>query len=219
MRHDLGSVETPGVLVPAIPADIGARTQRRRILEGMVKACAKKTFATATIADIVAGAGVSRATFYRHFSDKRECFGAAIDSFAEELKTAVVVASAGAASRPDTIQKAIATLLRLLAANPAQAKLLLIDAPIVDPSITLGHRELVVSGLSAQWAAFADEAGREQARPDFRTSFGRAHVLVASCIAAGRTKELPSLLPDLVYVALLLLVDQEEAVAQAELAR
>lgn len=184
----------------------------------MVKACARKTFATMTIADIVSQAGVSRATFYRHFSGKRECFGAAIDSFTEELKGAVMAAQAGADSPSETIRVAIAAVLELLAANPAHAKLLLIEAPIVDPSITLGHRALVVTALNAGWAAFS-ETREDLTPPDFRTSFGRAHVLVASHIAAGRAKALPGLLPDLVYVALLLLVDQEEALAQAELAR
>lgn len=219
MGHDLDSVETRGVLVPEIPSDIGARNQRRRILQGMVRVCAKKTFATTTIADIVGHAGVSRATFYRHFRNKRECFDAAVDSFADELKEVALAAQDDADSHPEAIRRSIAAILRLLAANPEPAKLLLIDAPIVDPSITLGHRESVVAALSAQWAAFAKGSEQEQAFPDFRTSFGRAHVLVASRIAAGRIRELPSVLPDLVYVAMLPFVDQEEALAQAELAR
>lgn len=88
MRHEIGSIGEPGVLMPTVPADIGARLQRQRILDGMAASCAEKTFAKTTIGDIVERAAISRATFYKHFANKEECFEAAVEQFVEELEEA-----------------------------------------------------------------------------------------------------------------------------------
>ena len=63
---------TRETLPPAPPS------QRSRILDSIVSCCAEKTYAETTIADIVARACVSRTTFYKLFSDKRDCFDAAV---------------------------------------------------------------------------------------------------------------------------------------------
>ncbi len=46
---------------------------RLRLLEGMSVAVARKGYADVTIADVVAEAGVSKRTFYEHFSSKQDC--------------------------------------------------------------------------------------------------------------------------------------------------
>lgn len=53
--------------------DIEVHEHRRRLLEGMAHAVAAKGYGDTTIADIVREAGVSRRTFYEHFSTKSEC--------------------------------------------------------------------------------------------------------------------------------------------------
>jgi AcrR family transcriptional regulator len=40
-------------------------SQRDRLLEAMIAAVAEKGYGATTVADVIAGAGVSRATFYR----------------------------------------------------------------------------------------------------------------------------------------------------------
>lgn len=46
---------------------------RHRLLEGMTLAVARKGYAAVTISDVVAEAGVSKRTFYEHFSSKEDC--------------------------------------------------------------------------------------------------------------------------------------------------
>jgi AcrR family transcriptional regulator len=46
---------------------------RRRLLDAMAHAVARKGFAETTIADLASEARVSRRTFYEHFADKAEC--------------------------------------------------------------------------------------------------------------------------------------------------
>jgi AcrR family transcriptional regulator len=49
-------------------------SQRKRLLNGMTKAVAKRGYTQATVAQAIAYAGVSRSTFYEHFADKQDCF-------------------------------------------------------------------------------------------------------------------------------------------------
>ncbi len=212
MERESGSARQSNVLTPSVPRDIGIRSQRQRILDAMAIVVAEKTFSAATIADIVGQASISRATFYKHFVDKRECFDAAARSFVAELQEAAIGAQRSAESRPDAIRRAIAAILEQLAAKPSYANLVLINAPILEPGIVRDHRELAVEGLKAQWGA---GKGGRQAGADARIAFGRAHVLIADYLVADRADQLPELLPEISYVMLLPFVGHREALSQA----
>lgn len=216
MGNRRGSVSPPLVLRPRVPLDIGARLQRQRILDAMAESCAERAFAGVTIADVVARARTSRATFYKHFGDKRECFEAAVNHFVERIGAAIGEACADADPWPDRLRRAAGAVLRELAAEPAYAKLLVIDAVAVDPAL-----------IDRRWRMLIDVLGmgQEGMRPDsrttaaLRTAFGRAQVLVANELVAGRAAQLPELAPEVVFVALLPLLGAKEALKQAKLAR
>src|SRR4051795_2217185 len=72
--------------------DVVLASQRGRMLGAMADAVAGKGFAATTVADVVAGAGVSRKTFYEHFRDKEECFLAAYDTGVDLVLDAIVAA-------------------------------------------------------------------------------------------------------------------------------
>ena len=73
-----------------------AASQRTRLLEAVGRAVADKGYAAATIDDIVRDAGVSKKTFYEHFSDKLDCFLAAYEAASDELLEHVRAAQEGA---------------------------------------------------------------------------------------------------------------------------
>jgi len=200
------------VLTPSVPRDIGIRSQRQRILDAMAAVVADKTFSAATIADIVGQASISRATFYKHFVDKRECFDTAAISFVAELKETASEVQAAAESRPEVIRLAIAAILAQLTARPSYANLVLINAPMLEPGIVADHRELAVEALQAQWDASRMETS---AGADASIAFSRAHVLIADYLVTDRAELLPELLPEISYIMLLPFVGHEEALAQA----
>jgi AcrR family transcriptional regulator len=214
---DGGAVAGSSLLTPSVPQDIGVRSQQQRILAAMAKSVAEKSISATTIADIVGCASISRATFYKHFTNKRECFCATADAFLGELQRAAVIAFARSEnSAAASIRDVIAAMLELLAAKPDYTKLLMLEAPIVDPEIVRRYRNFAVSALKKQLAA---DAGARPAAADPEIAFGRAKVLIADYAAAGQVEELPSLLPELVYIALLPYVGQDAALEQARLSR
>jgi AcrR family transcriptional regulator len=128
-----------------------AASQRTRLLEAVGRAVAEKGYAAATIDDIVRGAGVSKKTFYEHFQDKLECFLAAYEVASDELYEHVRAAqdavpdggrsqSAGHNAWLERTHAGIHAYLRWLAAEPALARVFLIEIAAAGPE-ALARRE------------------------------------------------------------------------------
>jgi AcrR family transcriptional regulator len=99
------------------------------MLRAMADAVAEKGFARVTVADVISRAGVSRETFYEHFSDKEECFIAVLDQGARVLHEILgSVVSADADDPMEQLDRVIKAYLNTLAGEPAFAKAFLIDA-------------------------------------------------------------------------------------------
>jgi len=203
------------VLEPTIPIDVGVVAQRQRIVEAMIGSCAEKTYAATTIADLVSRASISRTTFYKRFAGKRECFDAALDWCIEEFRAATANSHSSSDTPPEAVRKAAAAGLELMAAKPALAQLLVGEAVSVEPAVIERYRRLLIPALESLWA---DTDRPRHAHTDPRLAFGRAQVLIYNQIIAVGTGDLPDLLPEIVYIALLPFAGHEEALKQARLA-
>ena len=95
------------------------------------------------------------------------------------------------------MRDAAAAILGLLAERPELANLLVGDAAAVEPAVVDRYRELLVPAVAAIWAA-GGVAGDTHMDPVL--AFGRAQLLIFERVTAGRPKELPELLPELVYL-------------------
>lgn len=93
----------------------------------MTQAAARHGYADATVARVVEHAGVSRATFYEHFTDKEACFLAAFEQGAERLESSLrrIDADCPPERRAGAL---LDDLLADIAAAPAMARLLLVEA-------------------------------------------------------------------------------------------
>src|SRR4051794_4544838 len=92
MQNNRSFEKATSILRPTTPLDIGARSQRQRIIDAIIDSCAEKTYAATTISDIVARAHISRTTFYKHFDDKRACFDSAFEHCIQQLQEAAAAA-------------------------------------------------------------------------------------------------------------------------------
>jgi AcrR family transcriptional regulator len=203
-----------GVLDPTVPVDIGALSQRRRIVEAMVEICAEKTFAATTIADIVSRASVSRTTFYKHFADKRTCFDAALDVCIEELEGVAERAHEATDSPAETTRKSLAAILDVLATNPALAQLALAESVTVDSAVVERYRKLTIPALEQLWTQTGEPL---RTYSDARVALDRVQVLIFNQLSCGRVKQLPDLLPEIVYIVVLPFAGHAEALRQARL--
>jgi AcrR family transcriptional regulator len=103
------------------------KTQRERILAGMIDAVARDGYAAATVAQVIAHAGVSRPTFYDYFTDKIDCFVAALFDIQEQLTADVRKAVQGEPPQQAT-HAAVAALVQFADSQSTLARALLNEA-------------------------------------------------------------------------------------------
>ncbi|AHH19960.1 transcriptional regulator, TetR family [Nocardia nova SH22a] len=110
------------------PAVVAA-SQRVRLLDAVVDLVAERGFAPVRVADVIERAGISRKTFYEHFSNKEDCFVSALDYYTQLLDTAVVDAAVAQEAPLDRLRAGYRALLGALAARPALARVYAVAAP------------------------------------------------------------------------------------------
>jgi AcrR family transcriptional regulator len=133
--------------------------QRRRIFEGLAEALAYHGYEDTKITDVVEMSGVSRATYYEHFRGKEACFDAAYEDGVERL-AAVVEAAAQDGSEPSArLSAALGAGLEFLAAEPALAHLLLVEALAAARPARLEHERSLVRLAEALRTQLADSLG------------------------------------------------------------
>lgn len=110
--------------------------QRARIHRAMAEAMQVKGYVGTSVADVLAGAGVSRETFYRLYTSKLDCFLATFDAVAAAL-TERLTSTLGAPGAPgdplDRFGRALDVYLDTLAGAPASARLFLIEVHAAGP--------------------------------------------------------------------------------------
>jgi AcrR family transcriptional regulator len=187
-----------------------AASQRTRLLEAVGRAVAEKGYAATTIEDIVRGAGVSKKTFYEHFADKLDCFLAAYETASDELLNHVSSAQDGEGEWLARTRAGIHAYLRWLAAEPALARVFLIEVAAAGPE-ALERRER----LRDRYAERMRELQVANSVPDeiFHAVVAGADDLVVRRLREGG--DLLELEPILLYLQVSLLAGPEVA---AELA-
>jgi AcrR family transcriptional regulator len=99
---------------------------RRRLLDAMGEAVARKGFADTTIADLAAGARVSRRTFYEHFATKEDCLVALYEAASRQALGVLRDAIDPAHDPLTQAEQALRAYLSTMASNPALLKTLFV---------------------------------------------------------------------------------------------
>lgn len=171
----------------------------------MTSVTAEKGYATTTVADVLAVAGVSRETFYGQFNSKLDCFEQAFED-ANTLLFALIRqeadrrasvprpspdSGAGTASAADTFEWVLGSYLHVLASYPDLARMCLVEVYAAGPPLARRRAEVQ--------ERFARQLERLFDARDAESRFA-CHALVASIssmvtahLAAGDTKALEDL--------------------------
>ena len=72
-----------------IPPELVERNQRERLVAAMAEVSAERGYVEVSVAEVAKHAGVSTATFYRQFKDKRECMLVSFEELFERLLEAL----------------------------------------------------------------------------------------------------------------------------------
>jgi len=195
--------------------DFVAQSQRGRILDALVASVAEQGYPETRVTDLIARSGVSRKTFYEHFADKEECFLAAYDASVSLLMTGVTTAYEREEEWVDAIRAALAAFLGFLAEHPDLTRLCIVEVHAVGAR-ALARRDAAVRGFFYFLDAGRADAPRALPGLTAEAVTGGMYEIVYGRVLRGLTSELPRLLPELMYWAVLPFLGHDVAVAELE---
>ncbi len=195
--------------------DFVAQSQRGRILDALVACIAEQGYPETRVTDLIARSGVSRKTFYEHFSDKEECFLAAYDMAVTMLMTGVTQAYEAEEEWVDAIRAALSAFLGFLAEHPDLTRLCIVDVHAVGER-ALARRDAAVRGFYYFLDAGRGDAPRALPGLTAEAVTGGMYEIVYGRVLRGTAEELPRLLPELMYWAMMPFLGHEAAAAEME---
>ncbi len=188
------------------------RHQRNRVLDAAFEVFAAQGYPNTTVDDLVAAAKIGVGSFYAHFDGKEDCLLAAHDLIVEEGRAVIATAAAPAAAWTDQVCLGLRALLEWSAAEPARAKIALIEIQTGGPAALSRHEQTMAAAASflERGRAESDAACRLPASVELTTVSGIAWLLHRR-LSAGESDSLPQLSGELTEMLLEPYVGQEEA--------
>ena len=197
-RLPSGPRRLPGGLVRAI--------QRERLLVGMLRAVSELGYRSTNVQDVIEQAGVSRPTFYQHFDNKEDCFLVAFDTCATRLRDQVAAgAAAGGDVWRERIRSGFGALLAFAATEPEAARMVIVEARAATPDAARRRVALLDYFTSCIDAKVHELLPADAAHSEVTASgvVGGVESLLYARLNKNQTDDLPSLLPSLMYFAVL----------------
>jgi len=192
--------------VRKLPPDLIKAIQRERLIVAMLNAAAELGYLETNVQDVIERAGVSRPTFYEHFSNKEDCFLSAFDTSATRLskKVEVAVRKGGAVWR-DRVRLGLEAVLKFAVREPDTARTMVVEARAASAAAVRRRVELL-----DEFARCLDEQAREllpDAPPQTPVTasgiIGGVESLLYSRLCKHEYDQLESLLPSLMYFVVL----------------
>lgn len=148
--------------LPPGPSRLGrnhvSQIQRARMIAAMVDVASERGLAEATVAHVVARSGVSRRTFYEVFSDREDCFLAAVEVALERAGEYVREVYDPSQAWRRRVRAGLKAILEFLEDEPGMGRLCVVETLGGGPKV-LDRRRKLLLGLTE----IVDE-GRSEAR-------------------------------------------------------
>lgn len=187
--------------------------RRQPILEAMIRVVGCQGYPATSVGDVVAEAHASRATFYKYFDDKRDCFLVAYELVIERVLAAALAGCKRAGPWPAPAQGGLAAIVDLFTKNPTLARTAMVEVAAAGDEARRRH-----GAALGQLGGLLDEArGRRQPQLPPNTALmavSGVAALILDELRAGRTADLPSLLPELEFALLVPFIGPREAATQ-----
>lgn len=182
------------------PGSRGRRPPRERILEAILLASGEQGYEQVAVRHVIERAQTSRATFYKHFEDREDCFAQAYADTGEWLYRRLIGAAKRQASWREGLRAALAELLEFCANQPAIARALLVEVHAAGERSLRRRRELM-ERLSRALDSARDELPSGQAPPPVTSDFivGAIDTLLSAKLLDGDGERAPEMLPGLLH--------------------
>ncbi len=176
------------------------RRARERLLEAMLVVSGERGYEQISVQDVIEAAQASRATFYKHFKDKEDCFAQAYHDAADWLYRRLI----GIAKRQPTwrqgLRAGMAELLEFCANQPSLARALIVETHAAGGA-ALAEHDLLMERLSRAIDGARREVPSRQAPPPVTATFmvGAVETLVRTKLMSDEPETAPEMLPGLLH--------------------
>jgi AcrR family transcriptional regulator len=175
-------------------------TRREAIVEAMIQVAGGKGYVATSVADVLAEAGASRTTFYKHFGDKRECFLAAYDLAIGRILGSAEAACEGKRNWRERVRSGLAAVVKLLADDPALARTAVVEGSTAGAEARQRQRTTI-----ERLARLLEPGRRQRYELPPNTALmavGAVLGLILDELREGRAGNLPRILPELEFALL-----------------
>jgi AcrR family transcriptional regulator len=210
----LGIRQEPFAVVPAIRGH--SSDPRTRILNALIATVSYRGYEHTTVERVLCTADVPAPIFDEHFTDKEDCFLQALDELVEHIEGRVLEQLARKAPWPERVRSGLEALLDALTEDPDGTRVLLVECLSASAAASERHRTLL-----RLFPPLLEEGRFHCADPDHLPA-GTSEALVGGVVAIlhrraleDRTGELPRLVGDIAYFALLPYLGHHRALVAA----
>jgi AcrR family transcriptional regulator len=190
---------------------------RRRILDAFVWTVAREGYANTPLERVLELARVPEPVFQEHFENKQDCMTAALEELVEGTWHVVLRQIATRELWSEQVRLALRTLLDAMARHPDGARLAFVEY------LSAGERPVARMRAAAASLVPAMERGRAQGEDTAHLPVQASEAIVGGIasilhrhVLNGRTAELPGLLGDITYFALVPYLGHERALHASE---
>jgi AcrR family transcriptional regulator len=191
-----------------------ARNQRERLIAGLTQALYEVGYQKTTVSLIGRQAAVSKSDFYKHFESKDDCFIAAYDAAVTQIRARVAEACDAAAGKswPLRVSAAIDALLKLLAAEPALASIVLVEGLRAGQGVYDRYQGAIESFvISLREGAPPSPGGAEVPEATGEAVVGGVGSMLGRRVLAGEVEQLGQLFPEILEFVLSAYLGVDEA--------
>ncbi len=206
------NAEAPEPSVLLFPG-YGKRRARERLIEAVLTVSGERGYEAIAVQDIIEAAKASRATFYKYFEDKDDCFAQAYTEAADWLYQRLGAVAQRQPSWKEGLRAAVAELLEFCANQPAIARALFVEVHAAGGD-ALTHHEVLMERLSHAIDGARRENSSRQAPPPVTAAFmvGAIETLVRSKLMSDDPPETaPELLPGILHFVVMQFYGEDAA--------
>ncbi|HEV7483816.1 MAG TPA: TetR/AcrR family transcriptional regulator [Solirubrobacterales bacterium] len=176
------------------------RRARERLLEAMLVVSGERGYEQISVQDVIEAAHASRATFYKHFKDKDDCFAQAYHDAAEWLYRRLIGVAKRQPGWREGLRAGMAELLEFCANQPYLARALIVETHAAGGA-ALAEHNLLMERLSHAIDRARREIPSRQAPPPITATFmvGAIETLVRTKLMSDEPETAPEMLPGLLH--------------------
>lgn len=196
---------------------LGHRTRpsRERLLEAVLLVSGERGYEQIAVQDVIERGEASRATFYKYFSDKEDCFVQAYTDASEWLYRRLISAAKRQPGWREGLRTSLAELLEFCANQPLLSRALFLE-PHAAGGKALAQHDKLIERLAEAIDSARSEIDTRRAPPPVTASFmvGAIETLLRAKLMSDEPRRMPEMLPGLLHFVVMQYFGEDAAWAE-----